>query len=148
MSECIDHGRVGYGLGYASAWVTLPDKVRRCTTLHRKVYYEATGELPEVVRHTCDNPRCVNLDHLIGGTQVDNMLDMLQRGRQGDCRNFGADNGRTKLTPSDVDYIRTYYVKGSKEFGLPALARLFGCGTSQVHRIVKGVAREAVTENT
>lgn len=37
--------------------------------------------LPPVVRHTCDNPICTNPDHLIAGTQLDNMNDRRVRGR-------------------------------------------------------------------
>lgn len=133
---CEDHGRKGFGLGYATAIVA-----GRTTTLHRKVHFEATGEWPEIVRHTCDNPRCINPAHLVGGTQVDNMRDMRERGRGGDCRNFGEDNGRSVLSDNDCSYMRTHYVRGSREFGLPALARKFGCSISQVYRVVKGEQR-------
>ena len=41
------------------------------------------GEIPKgsVVRHTCDNPCCVNPNHLLLGTQADNIQDALKRGR-------------------------------------------------------------------
>ena len=139
MSECIDHGCKGYGMGYATAWIKLPCGTKKPTTKHRRVYYEATGELPEVVRHKCDNPRCINPEHLEGGTQVDNMQDCVKRNRLGDSRNFGAANGRTILAPEDVLSIRATYVKNSKEYGSTALARKFGVGTTQIFRVLKGV---------
>jgi len=131
-SDCVDHGRKGFGLGYATAWLN-----GSTTTLHRKVYFEATGELPEVVRHSCDNPRCINRAHLVGGTQVDNMADMRERGRSGDRRNFGEQNGRTIISAADVARIRDEYVPYSRDSGTVALARKYGCGTSQIHRIVR-----------
>lgn len=139
IDECVDHGCKGYGLGYATAWIKLPCGTKKPTTKHRKVYYEATGELPEVVRHKCDNPRCVNPEHLEGGTQKDNMDDMKKRNRAGDCRNFGAANGRTKLNPCDVAAIRKSYIRGSRTHGFNALAKQFSISTSQVRRIVKRV---------
>lgn len=139
-SSCVDHGRKGFGLGYATARITR-NGVQSTTTLHRKVHYEQTGEWPEVVRHTCDNARCIEPTHLIGGTQVENVADCRLRNRTGDHRNFGAANGRAVLTESDCEYIRIAYVKGSRTTGLPALARTFGCSTSQIYRVVTGNQR-------
>lgn len=135
---CKDHGLAGGANGYATAQIVAA-QFTFSTGLHRKVFFERWGFLPEVVRHTCDNPRCIEITHLRAGTQVDNMADMRERGRAGDCRNFGTSNGRTVLTDSDVQSIRAQYVKGSREFGLPALSRKFGVGTSQIYRVVKGV---------
>lgn len=138
VTACIDHGCKGYGLGYATAWVFY-DGRKRSTTRHRKVYYEATGDWPEVVRHKCDNPRCINPDHLEGGTQLDNVQDCIKRNRLGDSRNFGAANGRTLLTPGQVKLARALHIKGSKECGTAALARHFGISPSQMWRVVNNV---------
>ena len=48
---------------------------------HRVVFFEANGYWPEVVRHTCDNPSCINLAHLVAGTVGDNNRDKHSRGR-------------------------------------------------------------------
>lgn len=34
-----------------------------------------------VVRHTCDNPKCINPEHLVKGTVLENVLDRDTRGR-------------------------------------------------------------------
>ena len=51
--------------------------------VHRIVYALITGEdiTGLVVRHICDNPLCVNPDHLLAGTHIDNMCDRRERGR-------------------------------------------------------------------
>lgn len=50
---------------------------------HRYVYEQCKGEIPKgnVVRHTCDNKLCLNPDHLIVGTNLDNVNDRIARGR-------------------------------------------------------------------
>ena len=141
MTACINHSCKGYGLGYATAWVTRNGK--KCpTTLHRKVYFAHTGDWPEVVRHTCDNPRCINPEHLVGGTQLNNMQDCKQRGRIGDCRNFGTANGRTVYTDDDVLELRLVVKCLTKTYGLNAeLARQYNMKRTQFERIIRGQQR-------
>ena len=62
--------------------VALADGVPRRTTLaHRVAFYLTRGYWPINTRHTCDTPLCCNPDHLIEGTQADNIHDCITRGR-------------------------------------------------------------------
>lgn len=47
------------------------------------VYEHYVTPIPSGMRvlHTCDNPKCVNINHLYLGTQSDNMRDMYKRNR-------------------------------------------------------------------
>lgn len=77
--------------------------------LHRIVYEHYHGKIPEghVIRHTCDNPKCINPLHLTIGTQADNMSDMKERGRIKGCALPGEKNHNSKLTKSRVRDIRS-----------------------------------------
>lgn len=48
---------------------------------HRVAFEIANGYKPNICRHTCDNPPCVNPKHLLDGTQKDNMMDCAQKMR-------------------------------------------------------------------
>lgn len=116
MSTCIDHGysRCPNKNGYRRAWHKVTQKLE---LLHRVVYCEhhnvsMTSIVGLSVRHTCDNPRCINPKHLIIGTHADNMKDRSERGRTADVT--GELNPKAKLTIEDVRYIRSIYVKFKK----------------------------------
>jgi len=51
---------------------------------HRVSYVMHHGELKdrEVVLHSCDNPLCIHPDHLSKGSQLQNMQDMIRKGRK------------------------------------------------------------------
>ena len=66
--------------------------------VHRVVYELVNGPLEkgQVVRHTCDNPKCINPAHLLAGTHTDNMRDRDERER----------HGKSKVTKEQVRMIR------------------------------------------
>ncbi|HCH9020332.1 TPA: HNH endonuclease [Salmonella enterica] len=110
----------------------------KMTLAHRIAYCEANNVTLEdikgkVVRHKCDNPVCINPDHLEIGTQQDNIKDMNDRGRQRNVH--GADSPNAKITDDVVKAIRAEYVKGSRKFGYSALARKYGISDVMVSHI-------------
>lgn len=64
--------------GYGYFWF---QKKRQLT--HRVSFIFSNGNVPQGldVLHKCDNPSCVNPDHLFLGTQIDNSKDMVNKGR-------------------------------------------------------------------
>lgn len=54
--------------------------------------------------HKCDNPICINHEHMKIGTIKENNQDMARKGRA--ARMFGEDNPVSKLNEDDVYYIR------------------------------------------
>ena len=72
---------------------------------HRVAYRLYVGPIPTgmCVLHRCDNPSCVNPDHLSVGTRTTNLEDMTTKGR----RVRGVSHGRAKLTEAAVLSIRS-----------------------------------------
>lgn len=126
---CKDHGKKGNHHGYATTW-----HCGKNEKLHRVAYCAAkqvsiTSIAGLLIRHTCDNPRCVNPDHLVVGTQKDNMLDKRARQRE---------PGR-KLTQEDAVAIRSLYVSGHRELGQTALARRYGVSQPVMSKLLRGL---------
>ena len=100
-----------------------------------RLAYEAwVGPIGEglVVRHKCDNPPCINPEHLETGTNKDNTRDMITRGRD---RIVGSKNSRAKFTDQEVLDIRMEYATGLTD--QYRLARLFNVSQTTIGQIVR-----------
>lgn len=130
-NDCIPWGGAKYRNGYGMKNVLI-DGRKTTMTAHRYVYQMANGPLHrgQVVRHTCDNPECVNLAHLVPGSQGDNMRDAYDRDRRaptGFCK--------PRLSDADVAEIRKSSASGT------ALAALYGCSKQHISKLRRGERR-------
>ncbi len=103
--------------------------------VHRVAYELAYGGIPDGldVLHTCDNPSCVNPDHLRVGTHTDNMRDMQNKGRN--RQPSGEQSAQSKLTAAQVRAIRERYAAGG--VSLREVARDYGVHLSLISLIVR-----------
>lgn len=102
---------------------------------HRVSYLLFIGTIPDnlSVLHKCDNPKCVNPEHLFLGTPTQNMEDRDSKNRQAKGENVGV----AKLTYRKVKQIRTLLDMGSKS---SEIAIRFSIAVSTVNRIKKRVS--------
>jgi hypothetical protein len=81
-----------------------------------------------IVCHKCDNPGCVNPEHLFIGTKKDNAQDALQKGRA----YVGEKNGRSKLTEQNVKEIL------SSKLNSEQLAQKLGVSRATINSVKRG----------
>lgn len=104
---------------------------------HRAAWGFYRGEIGDRklhVCHKCDNPPCVNPDHLFVGTHKDNMADMIAKGRARHPSHSrgGEQSGRSKLTNELVRQIL------ASRDGVREIARRLGVSHSTVSRVRSG----------
>ena len=141
-TSCVDHGRDRALRPDGYAMVGWPGRRSRCTGLHRLVYAQTHGITLEelvgkVIRHTCDNPRCINPEHLLVGSRADNNRDRAERGRS--ARTVPS---RQRLTKAQCDAIRSRYdparVGIRAPNGITAIAKDYSVDTNVVYRVLRG----------
>lgn len=130
---------------------------RLAVRAHRFSYALLVGPAPPLLRHTCDNPPCVNPKHLLPGTPKDNSQDMVLRGRHWTHQRpedvprgndhwtakkgvasvpRGQEHPNAKLTSIDVKKIRNAYSKGKTT--QRTLAVMFRVSQGTIWQIVNG----------
>ena len=81
--------------------------------------------------HHCDNPKCVNPEHLFAGTDADNAQDRIKKGRE--HYPIGETNPRAKLTENDILAMRQLVANGIPR---KDIASQYEISLSQVNNIV------------
>lgn len=123
------------GAGYGAFW--LSGALRGA---HRAALFLYRGEPLDSdmhAMHSCDNPACVNPDHLSYGTRTDNMRDASAKGRivrVADWR--GPLNPKARLSMEQRREVERQLLAGRRKRDI---ATEFGITTVRVHQI----AREA-----
>lgn len=102
--------------GYPEIWFN-----RKKYKMNRFIYQECFGEIPNslVVRHKCDNRKCINPEHLELGTTKDNIDDMVSRDRQAK----GEKNAFSVLKEYEVKQIK-YML--SRKYSCAEISRMYG----------------------
>jgi hypothetical protein len=118
---------------------------------HRFAYQRAFGEIPKgegfhgtCICHRCDNPACVNPDHLFAGTMADNMADMKRKGRArhpvgGKGSVKGSSAHPIKLTAEKAAAI------ANSSLSHRQLGAIYGVDRTMIYQIKNGKAWSAVT---
>ena len=113
--------------------LNIKNKTTRITrfswTLHNGMIPKETP----CVLHHCDNPKCVNPNHLFLGTQADNVEDMINKGRDNKARQKGEDNANHKLTLNEVKEIRRLHKK--KQLTKKQIGEIFNVHQVTISRI-------------
>jgi hypothetical protein len=117
--NCVSHVKNTYGYPFLF-------RDNKLWLVHRYVYHMEKGEIPEgfVIMHKCDNRQCMNPDHLVAGTQADNMKDMDQKNRRVITSKLTEDDVcRIKEDPREqrviakeygVHYMTIWHIKNGK----------------------------------
>lgn len=102
---------------------------------HRVTYELYKGAIKNdlLVCHHCDNPACVNPDHLFLGTYQQNTNDMVKKGRTKTNPRFGSHNGNSKLNESVVIEIRRIARSG---ISYKTIGEMFSISPATINQVV------------
>lgn len=136
---CLDHGLSGNKPGgYHQRRVG-----GKLYYVHRLAYAKAHGisvcAVPALLRHTCDNPRCIEPTHLLPGTHLDNARDRVTRGRSA---KFNL--AKRVLTPAQAQEVALRHSERTGKYckfnGVMALAKEFNVSTQAIYGAIRRAA--------
>lgn len=109
--------------------------------LNRYMWEKHKGAIPGgmYVLHHCDDPHCINPEHLFLGTQKDNIRDMDKKGRRNALK--GEKHGRAKLSEAEARAIKQRCIKGRGPYdtgNAVELSRKYNVSRRQVLLIASG----------
>ena len=102
---------------------------------HRASYAFYVGEIPNgmMVCHSCDNPSCINPQHLFVGTAKDNTQDMIKKQRRPILS--GENHPNAKITDHQAHEIKQLR---KQNVPLTSIANQYGISFQTVSSIAKG----------
>lgn len=118
------------------------DGTRRSMSAHRVAYELKYGKIQKgmEVCHKCDNPCCVNPDHLFVGTRQDNIDDRERKGRN--VTFTGEEQAQSKLTKKAVKDAR--WERAYRGTSFQILADRYGVSKKTMMNAIKGVTWKCV----
>ena len=136
-------GEVTHGYGTLSSVVDGTRTRLRATRLSLELAGRPVPEGMHVL-HRCDNPPCVNPDHLFAGTPRDNVHDMARKGRDRKCH--GEVHGFAKFTDAQILEMCARYRTG--ELTAKQVCAQYGIGYTYFHKVLKGRERRHLYPGT
>jgi hypothetical protein len=134
---CVEWGGSRSGDGYG-VFSLSGETGRKMVRASHVAYIQRYGPVPDgmQVLHRCDNPPCVNPDHLFLGTQQDNMTDKMVKGRH--VARQGEERTDAKLTWAAVDDMRRRYRGRGKGPTVAVLASEYGVSVATAYNAIHG----------
>lgn len=131
--NCLLYGSAELKHAYGLVSVTIDGK-RKSVPAHRALYMALNDvlSLPSqtLIRHKCDNPRCVNIDHLEPGSAKDNVQDCIVRNRR--AKRYKGHTRQRVHGPATVQAIRAATGK------IAWIAAEFGVSSGYVSKLRSG----------
>lgn len=105
----------------------------RWTLAHRAAFISRNGPIADemLVLHRCDNPKCINPDHLFLGSHSDNMKDCISKGRR--PPKTGSRNKMSRFKEADIIEMRAMRSQGAM---IKDIAKKFSTSKNHVSAIL------------